>query len=442
MCDTIVATPAATSAGVMLFGKNSDREPDEAQNLVIIPAQDYSGAERCHCTYLTIPQVSHTYRVFLSQPFWMWGAEMGANEFGVVIGNEALLTKVTPTPLGLTGMDLLRLALERSRTAKAALNIIIGLLETHGQGGKCGYRTGLTYMNGFLIADPQEAYVLETVGKMWAWKQIEGVWAISNKISLHSDFDAASPDLIPFALKKGWASSSDTFDFAKAYSNRIITWGAAGKKRECSNSSFLSNHHGSLTLRDFASLLRHHTGNSSWKPTTGLRMTVCAHATNTITRNSETVNSFLARLDPSADQENFAHYFTTGTSNPCISPYFPIFAPDTTLPQHYYPGSSDFEEDTFWWKTFDIHRRIHKYFIAAQPAISSSIEKFEASLFTKFDQSLDQATIDAKFDSVLDFNDAIAEKIFSLPRTTYSWRYNRYWNKIYRQIHYNPSVSL
>ncbi|MDD4896467.1 MAG: C69 family dipeptidase [Atribacterota bacterium] len=111
----------------------------------------------------------------------MFGAEKGANEYGVAIGNEAIFTREKPANTGLTGMDLVRLGLERSHSAREALNIIIQLLEEYGQGGNCGYRYKLQYMNSFIIADQKEAYVLETVKKWWAWKKkkVSGVYPMS-----------------------------------------------------------------------------------------------------------------------------------------------------------------------------------------------------------------------------------------------------------------------
>jgi len=173
MCDTCVVLSGATRDGEAFFAKNSDREPNEAQYLTIIPAQDYKAGEKLRCTYIEIPQVSHTYQVLLSQPYWMWGAEMGANEHGVVIGNEAIFTKVpAKKEPGLIGMDYLRLALERSGTALEALKTITALLEQYGQSGNCSAEHGLYYHNSFLIMDGKEAYVLETIEKMWIARQV------------------------------------------------------------------------------------------------------------------------------------------------------------------------------------------------------------------------------------------------------------------------------
>jgi secernin len=200
MCDTIVALGPSTRGGVTLFGKNSDREPDEVQNIIIVPHKQYKSGEMVRCTYISIPQAAETSRVLLSQPFWMFGAEMGANEHGVMIGNEAVFTREKPSASGLTGMDLLRLALERGKTAREAMETIIKLLEEFGQGGNCGYRQKFLYMNSWLIADEREAYVLESVKSWWAWKRITDHWSISNVLSLEMDFDAVSPGLIENAV--------------------------------------------------------------------------------------------------------------------------------------------------------------------------------------------------------------------------------------------------
>lgn len=64
---------------------------------------------RAKCTYIKIEQVAHTHAVVLSKPAWMWGAEMGANEHQVCIGNEAVWGRESADgEEALLGMDLLR----------------------------------------------------------------------------------------------------------------------------------------------------------------------------------------------------------------------------------------------------------------------------------------------------------------------------------------------
>lgn len=63
------------------------------------------------CTYTAIEQVPETYAVVLSRPAWLWGAEMGANEHGVCIGNEAVWGREEICDdEALLGMDLVRSA--------------------------------------------------------------------------------------------------------------------------------------------------------------------------------------------------------------------------------------------------------------------------------------------------------------------------------------------
>ena len=92
MCDTFVSLPGATSDGSVILAKNSDREPNEAHELVLVPAADQA-AGVLRATHIEIPQVPRTHAVILAKPYWIWGAEMGVNEHGVAIGNEAVFTK-------------------------------------------------------------------------------------------------------------------------------------------------------------------------------------------------------------------------------------------------------------------------------------------------------------------------------------------------------------
>ena len=136
MCDAAVATGAHTRSGRVVFAKNSDRKLGECQPFVQYAEAWHPPGARVRCTHHEIPQVAETYRVMGHSPWWVWGFEHGVNEHGVAIGNHTVFSNepLEETP-GLIGMDLVRLALERSASAREALRTIVELIERHGQGG-------------------------------------------------------------------------------------------------------------------------------------------------------------------------------------------------------------------------------------------------------------------------------------------------------------------
>ena len=185
MCDLLVALPCATESHT-LFAKNSDRPPHEAQVIEIVEPRTESSTR---CTYIDIEPFDRvTMRCVISRPEWGWGAEHGVNEAGLALGNATIYTTLDPRPFpdALTGMDIVRLALERCSTALEAVALITVLLETHGQGGSGhGPRSARRpYWNSFLIADPVDAWVVETSGREWEARQVSDVWTTSNRTTI------------------------------------------------------------------------------------------------------------------------------------------------------------------------------------------------------------------------------------------------------------------
>jgi len=250
MCDTFIALPDATLDGKLIFGKNSDRPNGEIQDVVSFLAQEYLADDILQCTYLQIPQARQTNAVILSKPRWMWGAEMGANECGVVIGNEAVWTTEPYTESGLLGMDLLRLGLERGATAHDALQVIVQLLEKYGQGGNCAEHFAMNYHNSYLLADETEAWVLETAGRYWVAEKItRGIRSISNNLSIRGKGDLRHPELDRYA----------ELDFAQQFSESSAS-AISPLSREGRVRQLCRLNEGKFSVEIARSILRDHTG--------------------------------------------------------------------------------------------------------------------------------------------------------------------------------------
>ena len=383
MCDTLVALAAATAGGATVFGKNSDRERNEAQAIEWIPAGRHALGEALRVTYISIPQAERTHACLISRPFWMWGAEMGANENGVVIGNEAVHAVVPAARRrALIGMDLVRLGLERGASAAEAAEVIITLLETHGQGGDCGHLGRFYYHNSFLIADRAEAYVLETVGRWWVLEKVERARTISNVLSIGAAPRAISDDLAAHAAASGWTDGEGRFDFADRLKDRARDQVSRGTDRCARSTALLAAGDGALTPADIRAILRDHGKvGPDWSPAHQAGRTLCMHA-GAGDRRSQTTGAMVSEL-----REAGAIHWVTGTSAPCLSLFKPVLL-GASLPDQGPEPTDRFDPATLWWRHERLHRAVLEDFAPRAAALADERDRLEAGFSERIDDAL------------------------------------------------------
>lgn len=166
-----------------------------------------------------IPQVYRTYEVI---------GQM--NEHQVAIGESTFTGRPElQNPHGTIDYgSLMQLALERSTTAREAISVMTSLVEEYGYAS-----TG----ESFSISDPNEAWLMEMIGKgpdskgaVWVARKIpDGMMtahanhARIRTFPLHDKDTLYSKDVISFARAKGYFEGKDeAFSFADAYAP--LTW--------------------------------------------------------------------------------------------------------------------------------------------------------------------------------------------------------------------------
>lgn len=384
MCDTLVAAGNTTRRGRVIFGKNSDRPPNEAQPLLHRPrlAQQDTMVQ---CQNIAIPQVQLTYEHLGSRPYWLWGYEHGLNEFGVAIGNLGVASKEpfeTPADkAGLIGMDLVRLGLERSRNAPEAVKVITNLLEEYGP-GYCESPNVAKYHNNYLIADPEEAWALETAGRYWAAKRIlDGVYHVGNLYSIQTEWDKAHPRLIDHAIERGWCTSTADFNFAKTYGDYLHQPITGSMIRYRRGLHLLEQHKGRITPAIMMEILRDHLEGtfleSFWAPGENFYASICCHERGGGEwSGGQTAASMVVELKKDEPNLLKAQCWAAMTA-PCTSIFLPFYPRRVKTPDNLSVADTTYSAASPWWGFKRLQRHTERNYPALGPVVRKAWKKME-----------------------------------------------------------------
>jgi dipeptidase len=204
------------------------------------------------------------------------------------------------------------------------------LLEEHGQGGSPRHNDprAACYDSSFILADPREAWVLETSGRDWVARRVEGVYSISNVPCVGSDFELAS----------GALRGRQGLDFARDLGEYTEHPQTSGRTRCTRSRHLLQERAGRIGVADMMAFLRDHgAATPSQVPGTS-GPTLCVHP-----GTAQTAASMVAHLHP----DGVIAWCSLVT--PCTSIFLPVFV-DASLPEALAQGSASFTPTSPWWR--------------------------------------------------------------------------------------------
>ncbi len=220
-CTSLIATKGATKDGSVMITYAADSHTLYGDMPSLAAADHKPGAMRKIYDWDTgkylgeIPQPAHTY------------SRIGhINEHGVAMaestwgGREELIDTTGIIDYG----SLIYITLERAKTAREAVDIMTSLVQEYGYASEG---------ESFSIADPEEAWIVEMIGKgpgrkgaVWVARRVPDgyICGHANNPRIHKfplnepETTLYSPDVISVARERGYFSGKDEdFDFSRAY---------------------------------------------------------------------------------------------------------------------------------------------------------------------------------------------------------------------------------
>jgi dipeptidase len=375
-CTTVIVGKAATVDGSVLLGHNEDWG-GSFMPLRWNPREKHKPGETLKLKDgQVIPQVEETYA-------FIWPAAdcNGINEFQVAMADDtgSCRKELFQNERGLDLEEFVRLALQRSRTAKEAVLIIGALVE------KYGYRSH-NGLDGDIcsIADPNEGWWMEvTIGGLWVAQRVpdNSFVVLANRFRI-GEIDLkdpsrflACPSLIDYAKQKGWYDPAQgPFNFERTYGTIEDARSTYNTRREWRGNWLLSGQKyqqevnpltvvpgKKLNPRDIMALLRDHYEGTEYDLTKGYEKGSPHHTTERticrMTTDATTVAHLRGWLPP---EIGGLLWLSAGT--PCSSVYVPYYLGVLAFPKPYTFFAETYDRDNAFWVFDSLENLVDRYY--------------------------------------------------------------------------------
>lgn len=412
-CFAVVVGRKASSDGSVIFGHNEQDNGKRILNFRLIPRIRHKPGDFVEFENGgKLPEVPETYSFIWSENPGLAFSDTYINEWGLAVASDGCGTRedsfeelVSRGDIvdGGIGYMLRRLIIQRAKTAREGLKIAGELL------GHFGYSdSGRT----LVLADPNEAWLLSIVrGKHWLAQRVPddevvilpNVHIISEVNLDDADNFVGAPDIIEYAIKRGWydPNNGKTFSFRDAYNNptnefwdprqwrgQLLVAKRIERLPETEQLPFSVKPDHKLTVKDVISILRYH----------GQKGSLCA---------PETLEGAVFQLRNWLPPEIGCIYWRT-SAEPCTSVLVPWYLGITSVPEiyhkpvdigtqltldyHFNPPEGTFEYDPqhAWWIFKSLQDLVNDDYQTNVKKVREIWDKFEMKLFA------DQAVFEDK----------------------------------------------
>ncbi len=366
-CTTILVGKSLTADGSVIHAHNEDMGNEAVGRLWAVPSSSHRQGETLRVPYLELPHA------LASHGYWAAGNAQGATGLGtseqirpydsVLVGlnrrgvsmscNWAYSREQNREGVGVRRYAIRQLLLERATSARHGVEILGGLIETHGQADW----GGLIYH----LADPEEAWVVETTTRNWVARRLrdDEIRVTANRFRIGSDYDLASDTLIRHAVAEGWLASPDAeLDFSQVY-------GLPGKmdqpydsRREQRATQLLRGKAGAIAPEDLFVVLRdRYEGTEHYTPPQ--RGPVWREDLDRNPSLSRTISTNLAQSTFVAHLRgdlpvSVGAVMWLGLATPSYAGYFPLYAGvapqgKDALPEEFSSSALEESGDSAWW---------------------------------------------------------------------------------------------